>query len=321
MSCVVSAVVVAYGEEEQLAAALASVDRALAAVAGETELVIVLNRGIDVTRYALRDGWVVVRPRRNLGFAGGVGAGLARARGEWIAVVNDDCVVEERAIAELLAAAAARPRVGAVAARVLFADRDVVNSAGLEVDRLGVASERLVGVPAEAAGTAADVFGASAAAALYRRTMLDELGGFDETFFAYLEDADLAWRARMRSWDTAYAPAAIVRHRHSRSLGHRSSEKYFLVGRNRVRMLAKNATRSQLRRLGLAMVAYDLAYVAYVAARRRTLAPLRGRLAGLREWRTYRRAGEAERRPVVLSPSRGLRGALRRERAYEQAGS
>jgi hypothetical protein len=84
-------------------------------------------------------------------------------------------------------------------------------------------------------------------------------------------------------------------------------------------MLAKNATRSQLLRHGLRMVAYDLSYVAFAAAKEATLAPLRGRLRGLREWGIYRTAGESHRRPVRLARSTGIRGALRRDRAYGQS--
>src|SRR5204862_527470 len=83
--------------------------------------------------------------------------------------------------------------------------------------------------------------GASAALALHRRAMLDAIGGLDASFFAYLEDADLAWRARMAGWRCVLAPRAIALHRHSPTLGHGSNAKHLLVGRNRVRMLAKNA--------------------------------------------------------------------------------
>ena len=161
-----------------------------------------------------------------------------------------------------------------------------------------------------------EVFGASATCALYRRAMLDDLGGFDRSFFAYLEDADLAWRARMAGWRCLLAPAAVARHHHSATLGHGSALKHRLVGRNRVRMLAKNASAAQLRRGLLRIVAYDLAYVGYVAATARTLAPLTGRLRGLTEWRAYREAGRPARRDLALSRAPGLHAALVRNRVY-----
>ena len=314
-----SAIVVAFGKEELLAECLRALDAAFDAVEKECELVVVVNRLSPAGRRALQTAGrprVVVDNERNLGFAGGVAAGLARARGEWVALVNDDCVLEPTALAELLAAGSAA-EVGSVTAQVRFADSpQLVNSAGLEVDELGIAYERLLGEPAAGDERVVDVFGASAAAALYRRAMLDEVGGFDASFFAYLEDADLAWRARMHGWRAVYAPRAVALHHHSATLGHRSAEKHFLVGRNRVRMLAKNATRAQLLRHGLAIVFYDLAYVAYAGVRSRSLAPLRGRITGLREWGAYRRAGRPHRRSVPLARSPGLRGALRRNRAY-----
>jgi GT2 family glycosyltransferase len=317
VTLLVTAIVVAFGKEAQLAQCLDSLDTALAAVDGTTEAIVVLNQASDEARRTFGAARIVVDPGSNLGFPGGVAAGLSRAQGEWIAVVNDDCVVDERAVVELLAAGVSASDIGSVAAQIRFAGRpDTINSAGIEVDELGIAYERMLGQPATAATDAEEIFGASAGGALYRRAMLDAVGGFDTSFFAYLEDADLAWRARMGGWRSVYAPAAVMLHDHSATLGHRSSQKYFLVGRNRVRMLAKNATRSQLLRRGAAMAAYDLAYVLYVAARRRTLAPLSGRLRGLREWRAYRDAGAHHRRAAALARPRGLRAALRRDRAY-----
>jgi GT2 family glycosyltransferase len=227
-------------------------------------------------------------------------------------------MVHPDALAELLAGGEADPAVGSVAAQVRFAAwPDTINSAGIEVDELGVARERRLGEPASACeAEPVEVFGASAALALYRRAMLDAVGGFDGSFFAYLEDADLAWRARMAGWRCVLVPRAVALHHHSPTLGHGSEAKHRLVGRNRVRMLAKNASPHQLRRRLPRIVAYDLLYVGYVAATARTLAPLAGRLDGLGDWRAYREAGRAKRRELPLSPSPGLRAALRRNRAY-----
>ncbi len=85
-------------------------------------------------------------------------------------------------------------------------------------------------------------------------------------------------------------------------------------------MPARNADHRHLRRHGTAIVAYDLAYVVFVAARERSIAPLLGRLAGLREWRSYRREGAALRRPLSLEPRPGMRAALGRRAAWAQGG-
>ena len=247
-------------------------------------------------------------------------AGVGRARGAWIALLNDDVTVEPAALRELLAAGRSAPDVGAAAAQMRFAGRrDVINSAGIDVDSLGVATDRLVGRPIdESEPVATEVFGACAGAAVYSRAMLEATGGFDTSFYVYLEDVDLAWRARMSGWRTLYVPSAVVYHHHSATMGHASPRKYFLVGRNRVRLLAKNATAGHLLRASIPMLLYDAAYVVAVGARSRTLAPLRGRIVGLREWRAYRRAGRAYRRPVQLTSRRGFREAFERDRAWRR---
>ena len=317
MQVEVSAIVVAYAKGDLLERCLTRLERALAAVDGETELIVVVNEMPSPIPPAFERA-VVVAGGRALGFAGGVTAGLAVARGRWIALVNDDCMIEADSIAALVDVGEADEQVGSVAARVLFADRPgIVNSTGLEIDDLGVAREREVGARAfPAERDPVEVFGASATFGLFRRTMLDEVGGFDPSYFAYLEDADLAWRARMAGWRTLLAPGAVGLHHHSATLGHASSAKHFLVGRNRVRSLAKNATDRQLRS-GLArIVAYDLLQASYASLASQSLAPLSGRLHGLAEWRSYRRAGSANRAEIPLGRSPGLRAALRRNRAY-----
>ena len=124
----------------------------------------------------------------------------------------------------------------------------------------------------------------------------------------------------MGGWRALYAPGAVVWHHHGTTGRHTSPFKHFHVGCNRVRMLAKNADGAHLRRYGLPIALYDLAYVLYAVIADRTLAPLRGRLRGLREWRAYRRTGEAGRRRVELEPVRGFRAALGRRRAWDAAG-
>jgi GT2 family glycosyltransferase len=200
-----------------------------------------------------------------------------------------------------------------------FADRrDVLNSAGLELDRLGIAADRLVGTRLidHQEEDPYEVFGATGGAALFRKDMLEQVGGFDQSFFAFFEDADLAWRAHAHGWRALYAPRAVVYHHHSATAHHGSPTKLYLVGRNRVRTLAKNASTGMLLLNGLWMLVYDTAYVLYASASGRTLAPLRGRLRGVAEWRRYRRAGEPHRRPLSLRRPLGFRRALQRHKGY-----
>jgi GT2 family glycosyltransferase len=318
-----SAIVPTHRQRDLLSACLESVEEALSAVPEPTELIVVDNDSRDGTADLLRKRFVSARIltlTENVGYAGAVVRALDASQGEWVALLNDDLTVEKNMFVELLRAARANDAIGSVAPQIRFAGKTgVLNSAGIVVDRLGVAFDRLVGEPVDMSETDdTDVFGASGAAGLFRRRMLDELGGIDQTFFMFLEDADLAWRARMAGWQAVYAPRAVARHHHSASAGHGSSMKHYLVGRNRVRLIAKNADRSQLLRHGPAMIGYDLCHVAFAAVSHRTLAPLRGRLRGLVEWREYRRAGASSRRPTLLDASAGIRGAVRRHRVWSK---
>jgi GT2 family glycosyltransferase len=292
--------------------------------ADETSELIVVNDGNPAGPAAIVNGHdprarVIDLPHPT-GFSNAVSTGIEASGGDWILLLNDDTTVDPASLGELLRVARARDRVGSLTPQLRFAgDPDLINSAGLVIDDLGVTQDRLLGDPVAASEPGVtEVFGSSAAAVLYSRQMLQEIGGFDRSFQAYLEDADVAWRARMRGWSALYVPSAIVDHEHSATLEHYSAGKYYLAGRNRVRMLAKNADGALLRRRGISMVAYDLAYVLFVAITRRKLAPLRGRLAGLRQWRTYRRAGAQGRRPLELPRAKGLRGALRRNRVWSR---
>ena len=318
----VSVVVVNYRRPEMTAACLRALDDALARLGEPSEVVVVDNGSGDGSPEALRaaaPAVTVVELPENRGFPTAASEGIRRSTGDWVALVNNDVIVEPHAIAEMVRVGDSAADVGSVAAQMLFAGSEpVINSAGICVDRLGIARDRLLGAPPSTSETVpVEVFGACGGGALHRRRMLEEVGGMDETFFFALDDVDLAWRARMRGWRCFYAPAAVVHHHHGATTAHGSERKYLHVGLNRVRTLAKNTSTRQLFLYGPAMLAYDAAYVAYVAASDRTLAPLRGRLRGLREWRRYRRAGRA-RRPVDLEPVAGLRAALARHRVWRR---
>jgi GT2 family glycosyltransferase len=321
----VCAVIVNYDGERLLVPCLESVEACLAAherAGGRGRAVVVDNGSSDGSVELVRRRFPaveVVELGANRGFAAGVNAGVARSGAEWLLLVNSDMTLAPDALGRLLDAAGDEARVGAVGAQIRFAaDERTINSAGIEVDVLGVAADRLAGRPVAEGGTRPRaVFGVSAGAALYRRALLDDVGGFDESFFLYLEDVDVAWRARARGWRALYVPEAVAVHRHSASARHGSPAKHFHVGRNRVRVLAKNATGAQLARHGVRIAVHDLLHCAYVGATARTLAPLRGRIAGLREWRAYRRAG-GERAAVDLVPAAGLSGALARNRAWRR---
>lgn len=318
-----SVVVVCFRERDLLLQSLAAIRMARAQVRGTTEVVVVDNSagGELGALVATREADVrVLATAGNAGFAGGVVHGIRGSTGRWVALINDDAVIDPPTLDLMLSAGDADAGVGSVAAAIRWLRRpEELNSAGLEVDALGVASEcRAATRVADLGSEREDAWGATACTALYRREMLDAIGGFDASFFAYQEDVDVAWRARAAGWRCVLEPQARASHAGSASTGEGSSLKYRLVGRNRMRLLAKNAPSRQLLRWGWAMLLYDLAYVAFVAMSDRTLAPLRGRWEGLREWRTYREAGAPTRRPTPMARGFGPLGALRQRAAYRR---
>ncbi len=317
----VSAVVVNLNQEQKLLECVASLERALEKIDGAGDIVVVDNASEDGSVAALRTvhpSVRVIENERNLGFPAGVTIGVGATEGEWVLLLNNDATVEPDSVTELLRAADGRPEVGSVAAQMLFADGSgLINSTGFGLDRLGVGYERGLGeLPDSTETEPIEVFGASGGGSIFRRRMLDEIGGFDDSFFVYLEDVDVGWRARRAGWIALYAPKAVVHHHHSLTAKHGSPFKYFHVGRNRVRLLAKNAPTGHLLRYGLAMAVYDAGYVAFVLLTDRTVAPLRGRLRGLREWRRYRERGIPAEAAADLEPVRGLRAALRRRNVW-----
>ncbi len=213
-----------------------------------------------------------------------------RRAGEWILLVNDDAELEPGAAVRAAGRVRGGPAEVGMRLRAGPLPRAARHDQHRRPGRRPRSASPSTGSPARRAvegGPVEEVFGASACVALYRRAMLDAIGGFDASFFAFGEDADVAWRARTAGWSCLYVPASVAYHHGSATAGEASARKYFLVGRNRMRLLAKNATGGQLARWGWAMALYDLAYVAFVALTDRTLAPLRGpphrpaRVAGL----------------------------------------
>jgi GT2 family glycosyltransferase len=249
--------------------------------------VVVIDNGSDdgtAEWLAAQPDLRVIRNAQNVGFAAACNQGIQASKSPLVAVLNDDTQPEPQWLESLVSAMrmGEGQRVGACASLLLFADQpNVVQSAGIAVDRAAIAWDRLRGYPADAAVVqrAGEVFGASAGAALYRRAMLDEVGLFDERFFAYLEDVDLAWRAQRAGWRCLYVPAARALHRTSATSGEGSVMKYRLLGRNKVWMVAKNV---RWRDLPL-VVLLDSVTTIYAGLQRRNWHHLAGRWEGIRQ--------------------------------------
>ena len=229
----------------------------------------------------------VIANAENRGFAMATNQGIRALESRYVATLNNDTEVDPVWLASLIAAMESAPDVGMVASKMLFADRpQMINSAGIAIDRVGIAWDWRGGEPDDPDERApVEIFGPCAGAALYRRAMLDEIGLFDEDFFAYMEDVDLAWRARVAGWRCLYAPQARVLHHHSATAKEGSPFKSFHLGRNKVWLLLKNYPFRALWYTVPLLVLYEVFALLYALLLRRDLHAWRGRWAGLRRWR------------------------------------
>ena len=264
---------------------------------------------VDATYPAIR----TIGLRENLGFAGGVNAGLRAARGTLLLLLNNDAFVEAGFVASLLEAMERCPEVGAAGAVLTFAHRpELVASAGIRVRRDGVALDLWAGRRvADLPATPQAIMGPSGGAALYRRALLEDVGLMEPRFDSYLEDVDLAWRALLRGWRSVVVPKARARHLYSATGGQGSPRKQRLLGRNRVRVLVRCMPGPLLLRCLPAILAYDLLACAYGALTRQP-AIVAGRAEALRELPALlreRRSIQARRTAPLAAIARWLEPA------------
>jgi GT2 family glycosyltransferase len=254
----------------------------------------------------------VIALPQNTGFAHAANCGVRAARHEFVALVNTDVVLTSEWLARTTASLCNDPRAASVACKMLsLTDPTRVYDAGDVLRRDGACEQRgRFGRDDGRWDSPGEVFGACAGAALYRREALLELGGFDECYFAYLEDVDLALRLRLAGWSCHYEPVVAL-HAGEGSSHQLELGRQFLVARNTILLIVK-----AFPVCWLPMVVYrQLGWAWHAARERRMRAHLRGLLAALpllgHAWRQRRRLAKRARVPVqrVISkrPFRGPR--------------
>jgi GT2 family glycosyltransferase len=207
------------------------------------EVIVVDNGSTDGSRAYLREahpGVAVLELGVNTGFAHAANRGVQHAAGELVALVNTDVVLAPDWLSRMARSLGDDPAAGAVACKIVsLDDPSSIYDAGDVLRRDGACEQRGRFMPDDGRwDRPGEVFGACAGAALYRRSVLRSLGGFDERYFAYLEDVDLALRIRLAGWRCRYEPA-VARHAGEGSSRQLTGGHHFLVARNTVVLVAR----------------------------------------------------------------------------------
>ena len=207
----------------------------------DLEVIVVDNSGQGLAaRNGNAAGARLIENAHNAGFGGAINQGLRASASPYVATLNDDAVAEPGWLEAMLRSLAARPDAGMCAAQVRLFGEGRLDSAAMLVARDGSSKQRGHGRLPEDFPELEEALMPSGSAALYRRAMLEEIGGFDDDFFLYCEDTDLGLRARWAGWKCLYVPGAVVEHHYSHSAGRASPVKAYYVERNRLFVLVKN---------------------------------------------------------------------------------
>jgi GT2 family glycosyltransferase len=299
----ISVVVLNWNGREYLRACLESLARQRNAL---FEVIVVDNGSSDGSVEMVRSEFIprpgfsvqVIANQVNRGFCGGNNQGFAAARGRLAVILNNDAEAEPDFLAALERAFDDAPDIGMAAAKILVhEDPRRIDKVGHLIYPDGQNRGRGTGeIDRGQYDRMEECLWPDGCAAMYRRTMLDRVGGFDEDFFAYGDDAELGLRARIAGWNCLYVPDAVVRHHRGSTLGITSSRRLELIERNRVLLAAKLFPWSLLWLNG----PY---YMARIAAGLLAAVRGKGEIEKFRGWREKRRA--------VLALLKGDLAALR----------
>ncbi len=269
------------------------------------EIVVVDNASPDGSADLVLSGYPEVKLLalpENLGFPAACNAGIDAASGELVGILNNDLVLDTHWLEAMLQADTTEWDFWA--SRIVFAEApERVDSAGDGMAVIGAGYKIGHGEAAERHLQGREVFGPCAAAALYRRSMLQALGGFDEDFFLIYEDADLNMRARLRGHRCRYVPEAVANHKGNASIGTFSDNYVFYGHRNSEYVYWKNMPILLLLAYLPERLIFDLLSFAYFSSKGRGRSFVRAKIDFLRNLPAVlgkRREVQLSRKPSVV---------------------
>jgi GT2 family glycosyltransferase len=176
----------------------------------------------------------------NRGFAGGNNAGLAYCSGKYIALLNNDAELDPGWLCQMLDVLERQPDVGLCSSRIYIKETTLVDSIGDRFTTAFTGTKLGENQSGELFDSPVPIQGVCAAAAIYRKQMLDEIGFFDDDLFLNYEDTDLNMRAWLRGWKCVYVPEARVVHAVNATIGRMSRTSVYYFSRNSLLVLVKN---------------------------------------------------------------------------------
>jgi GT2 family glycosyltransferase len=206
----------------------------------------------------------LIRLSHNTGFAYANNIAMKEADTEYIALLNNDAVADERWLESLVNALDACPEAGMAGSKMLFYDaKHIIDRVGDAYSTAGTGLLRGRGMSSESYDKPEKIFGACAGAALYRTDMLGDVGLFDEDFFLLYEDVDLSFRAQLKGYECLYVPDAIVYHKASATIVHDSPTSVYYSHRNLEWTYLGNMPTSLIFKSLILHIVYDLASFLY----------------------------------------------------------
>lgn len=224
-------------------------DKCLSSIGAQTFddvcTLVVDNGSTDGSTAYIRDNfpWVeLIELSENTGFDHAVNIGIEKAETPYVLLLNNDTEAEPEFVEELYKAIEASEDIFSVSSKMLnFTNRDIMDDAGDFYSVMGWQFQRGVGRCERVFNKPSKVFSACAGAAIYRKSILEKIGQFDERFFAYLEDIDIGYRAKIQGYKNVFCPTARVYHVGSGSSGSKYNDfKVSLSSRNSIYLIYKN---------------------------------------------------------------------------------
>ena len=184
----------------------------------EFELIVVDNGSVDESlaiarSYTQRPNFTLIENKTNTGFSAAVNQGIRAAKAPYVLLFNNDAFAKPDMLEKMLAAMQGDEKIFSVQCLMLrHFNPQQADNAGDFMSIIGWAFQRGNCLPASRYQKPGRIFSSCGGAALYRKSILDEIGLFDEAFFAYLEDVDIGWRANIYGYKNVYCPSALCTH-------------------------------------------------------------------------------------------------------------